>query len=267
MINSVLFKKTIRSSYKIVLIILAVLIMYVAIITHMYDPDDMGAIQSLADMKFPPELLNAFGFDLNSVKLTGFIASFLYGMIMLVFPMIMYMVLANRYIASMVDKGSMACLLSTPNSRRKISFTSALTLVLSVLFLITVITAVILCECEYLFSGELDVWLFIKMNTGLFLLHFMLSSICFCASCIFNESKTSLIFGAGIPVLMFVLQMLAQASKDLDKFKYTTLFTLYNASDIAAGKTVLPQFVAMAIIGLILYTAGIIVFDKKDIPL
>ena len=42
------------------------------------------------------------------------------------------------------------------------------------------------------------------------------SGICFCSSCIFNTSKNSLTFGAGIPLYFFVVSMFIKLSDDLD---------------------------------------------------
>ncbi len=267
MINSTLFKKSLKSNYKIILIFIMVLVIYSCIIVSMFDPKDMSYLKSFSQMNFPPELLNAFGFDLNASTLTGFIASFLYGMLMLVFPMIAYIIIANRLIASMVDKGSMASLLSTPNSRKKIAITQGVFLISAVTFIIVVISAVILLLCRITNPGYIDVSAFIKLNLGLLLLHFSLSSISFCSSCVFNESAKSLMLGGGIPTLFYIIQMLANSSDKVSGFKYFTLFTLFNNMDIVKGNSIWLGFLTMFLIGIVLYISGIVVFSKKDLCL
>ncbi len=267
MFSSVLFKKTIKSNYKVVSIFIGVMIFYSVIIIGMFDPNDLSVINSISEMKFPPELLSAFGFDLSVVNLTGFIASFLYGMIMLVFPMIAYIIVSNRIIASLVDKGSMACLLSTPKSRVKIASTQAFALINLIALMIISITAITIIFAQTKYNGHLEIDNFIKMNVGLFILHFMISSICFCSSCIFNESRKSLLYGAGIPIFMYVVQMLKNASPDLNSMKYLTLFSLYDGVKIANGANYNLQFVVMLLIGIAFYITGIFIFNKKDLPI
>lgn len=267
MINLTLFKKSLKSNYKVICIFIGILVFYSFVIVSMFDPDDMGAIKSITELKFSPEMLNAFGFDLSVTTLTGFLASFLYGMIMLVFPMIAYIILGNKLVAAMVDKGSMSCLLSTPISRKNVALTQATFLITSITTIIFLTTFVILAFSEFMFPNLLETGYFIKLNFGLLLLHLALSSICFCSSCIFNESSKSLLFGAGIPVLFFVLQMLASSGEKVANLKYTTIFTLFNPNNIISGKSVWLNFVTLFIIGVVLYSAGIMVFDKKDLPL
>lgn len=267
MINSTLFKKSLKLNYKIICIFIVILIFYTTIIVTMYDPNDLSAITSIAEFEFSPEMLKAFGFDLSVTTLTGFLSSFLYGMIMLAFPMIAYIILANKLVASIVDKGSMSCLLSTPNSRKKIVVTQGIFLISSVIIILLVATINIIALCQIMFPGKLDLGSFIKLNIGLLLLHFALSSISFCSSCIFNESSKSLLFGAGIPILFFILQMLASAGEKISYFKYFTLFTLFNPTNIIKGENVWINFIILFIIGIVLYSLGIYTFNKKDLPL
>lgn len=267
MINSTLFKKSLKSNFKIIFIFIGILFFYSIIIISMFDPNDMSAITDIAEFEFSPELLKAFGFDLSVTALTGFLASFLYGMIMLAFPMIAYIILGNRLIASMVDKGSMSCLLSTPISRKKVALTQAIFLVTSITFIIMIITTFMLIFCQIMHPGHLDIGYFIKLNFGLLLLHLALSSICFCSSCIFNESSKSLLFGAGIPILFFIIQMLANSGEKVANLKYITLFTLFNPNNIINGESVWLNFTTLFIIGVLLYSIGIIRFNKKDLPI
>lgn len=76
---------------------------------------------------------------------------------MLVFPVIFLIILGNKLLAHYVDTGSMAVLLSTPNSRIRILVTQLLTLLLETALLIALITAIGIVSCESLFPGELDI--------------------------------------------------------------------------------------------------------------
>lgn len=102
---------------------------------------------------------------------------------------------------------------------------------------------------------------------GGFLYHLAISSICFCSSCIFNSSKNSLTFGAGIPLYFFVVSLFIKLSDSLDFLKYFTFNTLYDTQKIIEGSGYAHGFVIMLVISVCLYAAGIIWFEKKDLPL
>lgn len=267
MFSPTLFNKNLKSNYKLILIFMGVLAMYFSIIAHMYDPDDLDIINQLSSLKLSPELLEAFGFTLADTTLTGFISSYFYGLLMLAFPMICYIILCNSLVAKLVDRGSMSNLLSTPTSRMKISMTQCIFALLSITAIITFVTVWGIILCEIKFEGMLDIGAFIKLNLGALLVHFAISGICFFSSCFFNESKSSLMIGAGVPIAFLLFQMLSNANEDIPALKYLTLFSLFKPADIIHGEAVLPQMISLALCGAILYAAGIMVFNKKDLPI
>ena len=108
---------------------------------------------------------------------------------------------------------------------------------------------------------------FIKLNVGAFLLMFAISGISFMFSCIFNLSKHSFALGAGIPIASFVFNIMSQASKSLEFFKYISLNTLFDTGAITSGGSFIIEFVALAVIGIVFYTIGIKWFKEKDLPL
>lgn len=113
------------------------------------------------------------------------------------------------------------------------------------------------------FKGPDYLWL----NLGLFLLMFATSGISFMFSCIFNLSKNYMAFGAGIPLAFFILKMMGQTSDNLEIFKYLSLNSLYDTSEILNGGNYYPQFVVLAVVGMVLYVIGMRVFVAKDLPL
>lgn len=94
-----------------------------------------------------------------------------------------------------------------------------------------------------------------------------ISSICFFASCVFDSSSTSLLVGGGIPLLFFVVNLLRKLSDSLDVLKYFTLNTLFDTAAILQGEGYGADFAVLAMIGALLYTAGILLFRKRDLPL
>ena len=126
-----------------------------------------------------------------------------------------------------------------------------------------------LAEAEFEFDQDIyfNIGHFLNLNIGIFLLMFAIGGVSFMFSCIFNLTRNSMALGAGIPFAFFILNMMASTSPDFASLRFLTLGTLYNPMDIVGGYEFIPQFIAMAAIGLVLYTIGITVFKKKDLPL
>jgi len=267
MLSKPLFKQALKSNYKLILIFMGVLAMYISIMVTMYDPSGANSMQELLDMKLSG-FAEAFGLSIPDTSLIGFLSSYFYGFLIIMFPMIFDIILANKLISKQVDKGSMSNLLSTPNTRNKISITYMAFTLSSVTFLIIFTTILGIVVSESKFSGQLDISKFILVNFGALLLHYAISGICFFASCVFNETKNSLAVGAGVPIAFMIIQMLANMGGKLENFKYATMLTLYNSDAIVKGSaSVMPSLIALAVIAIVLYGTGIWIFNKKDLPI
>ncbi len=267
MLSKPLFMKNIKSNYKVFLIFVAVLTLYFTMIIDMYDPSTQENMANLL-ATMPAEFISAFGFDMSNTTLIGFLASYLYGFLVIIFPMIFEILVANRLIARQVDRGSMAYLLATPNTRKKVAITQASFLLLAITILIVYITILGISVSEALFPGVLDIKSFILLNLGVLLLHFTFSGISFFASCVFDDAKNSLLLGAGLPIAFFIIQMLVNVGGKLEDLKYATILTLYNTKDILSGaSSIVPSFIALGAIAVVLYTAGIYIFNKRDLSL
>ncbi|MDK7050059.1 ABC-2 transporter permease [Aerococcus sanguinicola] len=108
---------------------------------------------------------------------------------------------------------------------------------------------------------------YIILNFGAFLLMFAYSGISFMFSCIFNLTKYSLAFGAGIPIASILFSVMATTSSDLEFLKYASLNTLYDTSAIVNEGSYGVNLTALFVIGSLLYGIGVEVFKRKDLPL
>ena len=266
MIHMALYKREMKGSVKLLLIFGAVLTMYISIIVNMYDPEMMKTLDSFA--KAMPELMAAVGMTINSATLLGFMVSYLYGFILLVFPMLFCILRGNALIAKYVDKGSMVSLAAAPVKRRTIAFTQMSVLASGVLLLILYSTIVELLCAGNISPGELDIATFFKLNGGLLCLHLFIGGICFLSSCLFSDTRYSIALGAGIPALMYVLQMLANVGGTAEKAKYFTFFTLFHPDGILAGESAAITGIWLLSAGAaVLYILGILIFERKDLYL
>lgn len=266
MINISLFKQSFKSNYKIILGFMLIMAMYFTVIVEMFDPDNLESMQKMFEA-LPKEMMSAFGMTLTNTTLIGFMSSYYYGFIAIIFPMLFSIIVANRLIAKLVDKGSMSYLLSTPNTRMKIATTQGAFLIFGITSIMIFITCLGVFVCESIHPGLLDIDKFLLLNFVTWLLQLAISGICFVSSCIFNETKNSLMFGAGIPIGFFVIQMLSNVSDKLDDLKYLTLMTFLDTDKIIEGSSMATNIIVLAILTVILYLIGIAIFKKKDLPL
>lgn len=266
MICKPLFKATVKQNFTVFFIILAVLMVYLPIIIIMYDPATQDSLKDVLAL-LPEGLIAAMGFNNLGTTLTDFIGSYFYGFLILLLPMIYTITVCNRCIASHVDKGSMAYLLSTPNKRTKIAATQAFFIITSTTVMIAFIATAGILISNIAFPGELDISAFLLLNLGTLLLYYAVTGMGFFASCFFNDTKNSLMVGAGLPIAFLVIQMISDVGEKVRFLKYFTLFTLFDPEKIIGGESFIPQFITLLIITAIMYGLGIYVFDKRDLPL
>lgn len=264
--NKTLLKKEFLGNYKLLLIFAAVLTMYGCMIISMFDPKLGESLQAMAQSM--PGIFEAFGMLDTGSTLVEFLANYLYGFLLVVFPLVFIILLSTRLVARYIDRGSMACLLATPNSRRKIICTQAAVLALFVLVLDGFSFGLYCAVSASMFPGALDVLGFLLVNTGMLGLHLLFAGLCFCSVCVFTDIRYAMGAGTGICIAFVLLQMVARVGDKFDWLKHLTPLTLFDpkalaASDSQAILMTLPLYVA----GLLLFIIGITVFQKKDLPL
>ena len=266
MISLPLFKRSIKSGLRLSVIFIAVLAMYTSVIIYMFDPEMAKMLEQYQEML--PGMMEAFGMTGNTGTLTAFIQTYLYGFFMLVIPMIFEIMLVNKFVMHYIDSGSMASILATPNSRKKIILTQMLAIWVCIIFLISV-TVVIGIGCsQMMFPGELDIPTYLMLNVNMFLIHFVISGIGFCAACFFNETKGYLAVGAGVPIGFYLIQMLSNMGEKLDWMKYLTLYSLFSGEEIISGSGgVLASNLILIGLGICFYALGVIKIIKKDLCL
>jgi ABC-2 type transport system permease protein len=265
MISTALFKREMKSGWKLLLIFMAVLTMYGVMIVAMFDPKYSDSLNSIVQSM--PGLMALFGMDKVGSSLTQFIANYLYGFLLQVFPLIFILIMANRLIARYVDSGSMAYLLATPVKRIRIALTQLLFLCLCVVLLVVYFTLLIILTGEAMFPGQLYIRRFLLLNLGLLGLLTFYDGMCFFASAVFNETKKSYAAGAGPAVAFLLIQMLSNAGDKFSGLKYATPLTLFDTGGILSGDPgSVPCFIILYAAGIILFVAGIMSFIRRDLP-
>ena len=200
-------------------------------------------------------------------NLTLFIGNAYFQGLGLLLPMIFVITVCNKIIALQVDKGSMAGTLSTPTTRNQITFTNLICFVISLFLMFAIIYGTGICAAEIFQPGQLELLPFTRIIVGGFIFQSALSGICFFSSCLFNTSRKSLAFGAGICIGFYVISMIQRLEESLSFFKYFTINTLFDTVALFNGKDIVLQLITLSLIAVIGYISGIIVFKKRDLPL
>lgn len=264
MINWTLYKRGMQGIWKMLVVLSAVITMYFIVIISMFDPSFGSALAELT--KAMPDLMAIVGMNPASGELVSFLSAYLYGFIMLVFPMVFSILAANKLVASLVDRGSMTYLVAAPVKRTTIAFTQMKVMATGLLSMVLYATILGIVACELSFPGELEIGKLLLLNVGVLCLQLFIGGVCFLSSCIFNDTKYAVAVGAGIPALGFVVQMMANAGQELENAKYATFFTLFNSDGIIAGEA--SAMIGMVILfagAIVLFGSAIAVFSKKDL--
>lgn len=261
-----LSKTTLKKNWTLLLIFFGVLTMYMTIMISMYDPEQMDALMAMFNL-LPADLMKAMGFSSLVTDLTAYLASWLYGLLMLAFPMVYSIILSNKLVAKLVDNGSFAYLLSTPNSRVKIIVTQGIYALGSIAVLFAALFTLGVVASGAMFPGLLDVYAFLRLNITTMLVGMVVMMIGFFFSCLFNETKMSLGFGAGLPILFLLFNMLGGASPNTEILKKVSIFGFYDPIELVHGSEVWGVNLAYIGIIVVLFTAGVLIFQKKRLPI
>lgn len=266
MINVTLYRHGFLGCLRLLAIFIMVLALYIITVIWMFDPALGSALEQFSETM--PEMMSAFGMSDQTSTLVGFIAQYLYGSFFLVFPMVFTVLLSKRLVVDMVDKGSMACLLSSPNTRGKVIRTQVSVLLSALVVMLAVSVVISIVTSELLFPGDLDNAAFLRLNIGTLCLQFTIAGFCLLASCCFNDSGRAVLAAAGVPVVFYLIKMLANMGGDLENLKYATFYSLFDSTALIDGKG--DAYVSMAILaaaGVAFFMVAAQVFRRRNLSL
>ncbi len=208
----------------------------------------------------------------------------MYFTVMCLLPILLFIIFAgNQLVVDQVDKGSMAYILSTPTKRSAVVITQAIYMVIVPLVMVGCAFLVKLAMSAAL-TGEADVAKYAALYGGMYLLAEAMASICYLASCLFNLSKNALALGGGLNVWFFLCSLLGMFGSEsmvsmgigvelLGRFNMLTIVGLFDIDALgtvgsgAVDYAFVPKLIALAVIAIVCYVAGIVRFQRKDLPL
>lgn len=262
-----LFKVNLRNNRTLLFILSAIYSLYSMLLISVFDSANLSEWNKLLEMKLPQPLIAATGIHFGAT-LISFMANILYGLLLYILPMILMISVNNQLVAAMVEKGSMAYVLASPNSRWKVIFTQAVFSMFSITLIFIVLATVDSLFAKIAYPGNLDIGQLWQLNVYAILFYIAMSSISFLASCSANDTRQSMAAGAGIPLLFVLFDMLGNYGGSLEWCKYFSLFTLFNPDWLFESNAF--RFVAMGIfiaISVVCYGIGMKIFTGKDLSI
>ena len=250
-------------------------------------------------------MLEQMGFNLarieimSRIDLNSILSDLVYKIVGVLLPMIYAVITANSLIVNQVTSGSMAYVLSTPTSRRKVIFTSFAFLFLSLLAMYLSITGTALLSETIAGAMRIAAGGTSNMNAlrtillcfSSFSALFAISGICFGASAFFNKSNNAVAIGGGACVICFlccimglfgnkVFVSVGIGVEAMNIFNYMTLFTFidteavkefahaaYGEPDSFFNFSWIWECGILWTVGIVFTLLGSARFLKKDLPL
>ncbi|MDM5316955.1 ABC transporter permease subunit [Fictibacillus sp. b24] len=232
---------------------------------------------SIADMKgfndmiaaLPEGMRKLIGMENGINSLSDYIAGEFYGMLFLIILMVYVILTSTRLMARLVDQGSMAYLLATPNSRLKIAVTQAAVMITGLGLIVAFTTLSGIAASEWLISGyELDVASFIKLNVLTFLIFSCIAAYCFLISSVCNDEKRALGISAGITLVFYMFNMAGKLSEKTEWLLNFSIFKLYDPIKMINNETdALLTGSILTVTTLLLFAISIILFKRRNLPL
>ena len=247
--NRTLFAKELRANLFVSLIIAAVLAMYIGVIVSMYDPELGESLDAM--MQSMPEMFAAFGMSVQATTLIDFMLNYLYGFLLTIFILVLILIVANKLMVRYLDRGAMAYLLATPNSRTRIALTM-------VGVMVTILVALMAVDMQAL----------MQVNAGLLALWLAMAGLCFLSACLFSNATAALWVGGGLNILFFLMQMVSQVGDKFEFLKNVNPLTLFDYYGLAAGDaSAVGGAIALTVGAVALFAVAVAAFDRRDLSI
>lgn len=151
MFSKPILKQTLKANYKLWLVFTLIMCALSAVIIAVFDQQ---MISSMLDMLQDTALSDMIDSEMTGMtSVLGMLSQSFYSMQGIIMMLIFVIMTANSLIASQVDRGSMAYLLSTPIKRSKVVRTQAMYLITSIFSMFLVLTIVGLSTVQIFHGG------------------------------------------------------------------------------------------------------------------
>lgn len=205
-----LFWRELRSCALPVLVFACVLALYAGVVVGMYDPGLGASLELMRDAM--PELFAAFGMADQGSTLLEFLVNYLYGFLLVTFPLALLAMLADRLMVRHIERGSIAYLLAQPVGRVRLALSQLLVLLICLVALMAVLVAVELVAAEALFPGELAAADLLAVNASTLCLWALFAGVCWASACALPRTAAARWAGVALCVAFVLVKMAADVS-------------------------------------------------------
>lgn len=259
-----LFKHELRSCALPVFAVACVLALYTGVIVDMYDPE-LG--ESLALMREAmPEIFAAFGMTDQGTTLLEFMVNYLYGFLLVVFPLVLVAMLADRLMVRHIERGSITYLLAQPVGRARLAVSQLLVLVVCLVALMVALTVFELAVAGAIIPGELAVGDLLAANASTLCLWSFFAGVCWASACALPDVTAARWAGVSLCVVFVLVKMASGVGTGLSWLADLTPLALFDPLGVAAGDSAgVIGSVALATVGLGFAAFGLVRFSQRDL--
>ncbi|MUV38253.1 hypothetical protein JNUCC1_02089 [Lentibacillus sp. JNUCC-1] len=268
--NGSLYSQMMKTHLKLFLGFGVVSAAYVTLMTSLYPmmDENMEQIENLIDL-FPDALLRAIG--LESFSSYGqFISAEYYGLFYLLILGVFSVIIAVQLIARLVDRGSMAYLLSTHVSRVQVATTQVMVLLSGLIIIHALTFGGGFLAAEFLIETDSTIAFneFFQINFVGLLLFFAVGGYSLLFSSLMNDEKNAFALAGGLTFVFYGMDMMGKIVTEIDWIRHFTPFSLYEPGKIASNDAdVWTSSVILAAIGVVTCIAAVLIFRKRNLPL
>lgn len=259
-----LFKHELHSCALPTLVIACVLALYVGVVISMYDPGLNTSLELMREAM--PELFAAFGMADQGTTLLEFLVNYLYGFLLVVFPLALVAMLADRLVVRHVERGSITYLLAQPVGRVRLALSQLLVLIACIVALMATITALELIVAGTLFPDELPATNLLATNASTLCLWAFFTGVCWISACALPSVTTARWAGVTVCVAFVLVKMASGVGEGLSWLAGLTPLSLFDPIEVVASNTTaILGSVTLAVLGLALAVLGIARFARRDL--
>ncbi|MEK9156421.1 MAG: ABC transporter permease subunit [Patescibacteria group bacterium] len=217
---------------------------------------------------YPEQLMKAFGIESPGVifsKLENFLAMEQYSLTWPILLVALFISWGGAALAGEIEKGTIELLLAQPVSRSKLFWSKYLSGLsgLIVFVLVSVYSAIPLAAA---YDVSYRLAHFNKMAIIGFLFGWAIFSLAIFFSALFSERGRVYFLTAGVTLIMYVLNLVANLKESLSDLKYLSLFHYFNANDaLMENKIDDLSYLVFIVSALVFSGLGALTFTRRDI--
>lgn len=217
----------------------------------------------------PPGLLRVLGYSTGVAHVAGFLAGEFYSLLYLVIMAVFALFTATNLVAHLVDNGSMAHLLATPVSRRRVAATEALVLLSGLVLIGAATTAGALAGVAWWVPhGAMPVGPFVQMNIVGTLVFCVVGGYAFLFSCVAPDERTALGLSTALTMLFYALHVAADLAGPLQWLALLSLFSAFEPQRLLHGQGHFALDAAgLGVAGVLLFALALTGFERRQLSL